>query len=73
MKKLFIIFQKIIKDEFLYPNSFDSLKDFIYNLGNFLFKYINQEDSAGFLISPLWKDRKSKRIITQEQRFFDTL
>jgi len=31
--------KKIIKNEFFYPNSFDSLKDFIYNLGNFLFKY----------------------------------
>ncbi|MCJ7789168.1 MAG: DDE-type integrase/transposase/recombinase [Candidatus Atribacteria bacterium] len=32
-------FWKIIKNEFFYPNSFDSLKDLIYNLGNFLFEY----------------------------------
>jgi transposase InsO family protein len=29
-------FWKIIKNEFFYPNSFDSLKDLIYNLGNSL-------------------------------------
>ena len=27
-------FWKIIKNEFFYPNSFDSVKDLIYNLGN---------------------------------------
>jgi len=32
-------FWKIIKNEFFYPNSFDSVKDLIYNLGNFLFEY----------------------------------
>jgi len=32
-------FWKIIKNEFFYPNSFDSIKDLIYNLGNFLFEY----------------------------------
>ena len=32
-------FWNIIKNEFFYPNSFDSLKDLIYNLGNFLFEY----------------------------------
>ena len=26
-------------NEFFYPNSFDSLKDLLYNLGNFLFEY----------------------------------
>jgi transposase InsO family protein len=35
----FAAFWKIIKNEFFYPNSFDSLKDLIYNLGNFLFEY----------------------------------
>ncbi len=32
-------FWKIIKNEFFYPNSFDSDKDLIMNLGNFLFEY----------------------------------
>ncbi|GAH84936.1 unnamed protein product, partial [marine sediment metagenome] len=35
-------FWKIIKNEFFYPNSFDSVKDLIYNLGNFLFEYNHQ-------------------------------
>ena len=30
-------FWRIIKREFFYPNTFDSLKDLIYNLGNFLY------------------------------------
>ncbi len=32
-------FWKIIKNEFFYPNSFESDKDLIMNLGNFLFEY----------------------------------
>jgi transposase InsO family protein len=32
-------FWKIAKNEFLYPNSFDSKEDIILNLGNFLFEY----------------------------------
>ena len=32
-------FNKIIKREFFYPNSFDSEKDLIMNLGNFLFEF----------------------------------
>ncbi len=32
-------FWKIAKNEFLYPNSFDSKEDIILNPGNFLFEY----------------------------------
>ena len=32
-------FNRIFKREFLYPNSFDSEKDLMLNLGNFLFEY----------------------------------
>ncbi len=32
-------FWKIIKNEFFYPNSFDSKEDLILNLGNSLFEY----------------------------------
>ncbi len=32
-------FFKIIKNEFFYPNSFDSKEDLVMNLGNFLFEY----------------------------------
>ncbi len=32
-------FWKIAKNEFFYPNSFDSKEDIVLNLGNFLFEY----------------------------------
>jgi|SRR3989339_37674 len=32
-------FHKIIKNEFFYPNSFNSDKDLVMNLGNFIFEY----------------------------------
>jgi transposase InsO family protein len=32
-------FWRILKDEFFYPNSFDSREDIILNLGNFLFEF----------------------------------
>ena len=32
-------FFKIIKNEFFYPNSFDSKEDIVLNLGNFIFEY----------------------------------
>jgi len=43
-------FWKIIKNEFFYPNSFDSVKDLIYNLGNFLFEYNHLRRHGGLLI-----------------------
>ncbi len=32
-------FNKIAKNEFFYPNSFDSMEDVVLNLGNFMFEY----------------------------------
>ena len=40
-------FWKIIKNEFFYPNSFDSEKDLIMNLGNFLFEYNHLRKHGG--------------------------
>ena len=49
------VFWRIIKNEFFYPNSFDSLKDLIYNLGNFLFEYNHLRRHVGFFILPFMK------------------
>ncbi|RII00565.1 transposase [candidate division NPL-UPA2 bacterium Unc8] len=40
-------FLKIIKNEFLYPNSFNSKEDIILNLGNFLFEYNHLRKHGG--------------------------
>ncbi|MBI5373809.1 MAG: transposase family protein [Candidatus Schekmanbacteria bacterium] len=40
-------FWKIIKNEFFYPNSFDSEQDLIMNLGNFLFEYNHLRKHGG--------------------------
>ena len=40
-------FWKIIKNEFFYPNSFNSEKDLILNLGNFLFEYNHLRKHGG--------------------------
>ena len=40
-------FWKIIKKEFFYPNSFDSDKDLVMNLGNFLFEYNHLRKHGG--------------------------
>ena len=40
-------FFKIIKNEFFYPNSFNSEKDLIMNLGNFLFEYNHLRKHGG--------------------------
>jgi len=42
-------FSKIIKNEFFYPNPFDSVKDLIYNLGNFLFEYNHLRRHGGLV------------------------
>jgi len=47
---------KIIKNEFFYPNSFDSIKDLIYNPGNFLFEYNHLRRHGGLIIRPLTKN-----------------
>ena len=40
-------FWKIIKNEFFYPNSFESKEDLIMNLGNFLFEYNHLRKHGG--------------------------
>ena len=40
-------FWKIIKNEFFYPNSFNSEKDLILNLGNYLFEYNHLRKHGG--------------------------
>ena len=40
-------FWKIIKNEFFYPNSFDSQEDLVMNLGNFLFEYNHLRKHGG--------------------------
>jgi transposase InsO family protein len=40
-------FFRILKDEFFYPNSFDSEYDLIMNLGNFLFEYNHLRKHGG--------------------------
>jgi len=40
-------FWKILKNEFLRPNSFDSMEDLILNLGNFLFEYNHLKKHGG--------------------------
>lgn len=40
-------FWKIIKNEFFYPNSFESDKDLVMNLGNFLFEYNHLRKHGG--------------------------
>ena len=52
------VFRKVIKNEFLYSNTFDSLKDLIYNLGNFLFEYNHLRRHGKFFIPLLLKNWK---------------
>ncbi len=40
-------FWKILKNEFFYPNSFESKEDLIMNLGNFLFEYNHLRKHGG--------------------------
>lgn len=40
-------FWKILKNEFFYPNSFDSKEDLVMNLGNFLFEYNHLRKHGG--------------------------
>jgi len=40
-------FWKIIKNEFFYPNSFNSQEDLVMNLGNFLFEYNHLRKHGG--------------------------
>jgi transposase InsO family protein len=40
-------FWKILKNEFFYPNRFDSMQDLVLNLGNFLFEYNHLRKHGG--------------------------
>jgi len=56
---------KIMKNEFFYPNSFDSVCDLIYNLGNFLFKYNHLRRHGGLgYITPYEKLEKVTELLS---------
>ena len=58
-------FWKIIKNEFFYPNSFDSVKDLIYNLGNFLFEYNHLRRHGGLkYMTPYEKLEKVTELLS---------
>ena len=40
-------FNRILKQEFFYPNTFESEKDLMLNLGNFLFEYNHLRKHGG--------------------------
>jgi len=56
---------KIMKNEFFYPNSFDSVKDLIYNLGNFLYEYnhLRRHGGLGYL-TPYEKLEKVTELLS---------
>jgi transposase InsO family protein len=56
---------KIMKNEFFYPNSFESIKDLIYNLGNFLFEYnhLRRHGGLGYL-TPYEKLEKVTELLS---------
>jgi len=59
------VFWKIIKNEFFYPNSFDSVKDLIYNLGNFLFEYNHLRRHGGLkYMTPYKKLEKVTELLS---------
>jgi transposase InsO family protein len=50
---------------FFYPNSFDSVKDLIYNLGNFLFEYNHLRRHGGLAyITPHEKLEKVTELLS---------
>jgi len=60
---------KIIKNEFFYPNSFDSIKELIYNLGNFLFEYNHLRRHGGLnYITPYEKLEKVIELVSYYNR-----
>jgi len=59
------VFWKIIKNEFFYPNPFDSIKDLIYNIGNFLFEYHHLRRHGGLeYITPHEKLEKVTELLS---------
>jgi transposase InsO family protein len=62
-------FWRILKNEFFYPNSFDSQEDIILNLGNFLFEFNHLRRHGGLNYeTPFDKLPKSYRIIELVQQ-----
>ena len=59
-------FWKIINREFLYPNRFSNLKDFIFNLGEYLYQYNHTRRHGGLeYITPWEKYVKVSKIVTE--------
>ena len=52
-------FNKILKKEFMYPNKFDSEKDLMVNLGNFLFEFNHLRRHGGLKYSTPFDKLKS--------------
>lgn len=58
-------FWKILKNEFFYPNNFESEKDLIMNLGNFLFEYNHLRRHGGLdYITPFDKLVKVTELVS---------
>jgi transposase InsO family protein len=56
---------RIMKREFFYPNTFDSVKDLIYNLGNFLFEYNHLRRHGGIdYLTPYEKLEKVTELLS---------
>lgn len=59
-------FWKILHREFIYPNRFTSMKDLIYNLGEYLYKYNNYRRHGGLKYQTPWSKYLSvSKIITE--------
>lgn len=59
-------FWKIVNREFLYPNRFTSLKELIYNLGDYLYQYNHTRRHGGLeYITPWEKYIKVSKIVTE--------
>jgi len=58
-------FWRIMKKEFFYPNTFDSVKDLIYNLGNFLYEYNHLRRHGGIeYLTPYEKLEKVTELLS---------
>ena len=58
-------FHKILKSEFLYPNTFETGKDLVLNLGNFLFEYNHLRRHGGLdYITPFDKLQKVTELLS---------
>ena len=58
-------FNRIIKDEFFYPNTFESEKDLVLNLGNFLFEYNHLRKHGGLnYITPFDKLESVTQLVS---------